>query len=341
VQLVEAGKVFRTGTSPSLAALVCLLPYAVFVALLFCLDVLLPSSSSYADQLQDMGVGTALRNVWLYGIMPVEFFTRSMGPVTAVLGKLLYLVSVPAVCLGMVRTWREHYLYAAFTGLFMALLILWPGIQGLRYIFPVMPFYLFFLFHGLNEAAAYLATHIHARPSLPVPAAAYGAVCAALFGLTVSGQAFHALANPGEVMEGPYAPDSAALFHFISEHTRPRDVVIFGKPRALWLYTGRKAIRLTRLEDIMVSRAKYVACRKNDPVDAVLKGRAWVARRVYSNTSFNLYARMRLTPVSLPAEGGEPAGPGNGTAGNREASKKKAQEKGGRRWDGPVRTIIL
>jgi hypothetical protein len=45
----------------------------------------------------------------------------------------------------------------------------------------------------------------------------------------------------GPFRQGVSTPEAAALFEFIREHTHPDDVVVFQKPRALALYTGRQA----------------------------------------------------------------------------------------------------
>jgi hypothetical protein len=298
VQIMERGRTSRYrrpawSMSP-------FLPYAAFLILLFVLDSLLPSSSSYTDQLGDMGMQSVVRNILLYGVMPVDFFTKSMGPPLSILGKILFLVSFPALCLGLYRCGREHYLYFVFSGLFMSLLILWPGIQGPRYIFPVIPFYLFFIFQGMDEAAASISLPFPRRDPLLKPAVVFGLVSVFIFGITVSLQAYHTATHRGEMPDGPYTRDSTALFQYISCQTRTQDVIIFSKPRAMWLFTRRKAIRLTSLDDIMVSRAKYIACRRDDAVDRELRKKIWIARRVFANDTFSLYARMCISPVSIP-----------------------------------------
>jgi hypothetical protein len=322
VQLVESVRSYRLSRTLPFRFTAFLAPYAVFFVLASALEIWLPSSSSYADQLGDFGWGSVTRNLMLYAKLPVDFFTTSMGPWLTVAGKLLFLISIPALCLGAVRTAGGSCLFILFPALYMALLIAWPGVQGLRFMFPVMPFFLLFLFQGMDGAASRLSLMPGQRLGVLSPAAAYGAVALLIFGATSLGQAFRAVQHPGYVLDGPYTRDSASLFGFIAHNTRKDDVVIFSKPRAMWLFAGRRSVRLSRLEDIMVSEARFIACRRDDPVDKALHNKIWIAKKVYVNDSFSLYARMSARPEPMKTGSDPPVRKVSGTKGGQGAKKK-------------------
>lgn len=48
-------------------------------------------------------------------------------------------------------------------------------------------------------------------------------------------------ADFGPIKEGPFKKESVELFEFIKQNTKPDDVFIFHKPRALSLFTKRSA----------------------------------------------------------------------------------------------------
>lgn len=298
VQVIQrARSPWRQGV-PSLRSLSCLIPYAAFIFLVLALNALLPSRIGFIGKLAEMNVESIIRNIELCGAIPADFFTAAMSPFCAALGKLLFLISLPALCLGLFKAVREQYLFIVFSTLFLVLLILWPGIQGQRHAFPLLPFFLFFVFHGLGEAASLYPPFTGKRAG-HLPAWGFGITTAALFCITVAGQTYHVLTHPGVELDGPFSRESAALFRRIADNTRKGDVVVFHDPCAMWLFTGRNAIELERIEDIMVSQAGFIACRKNDSMDLLLRKKRGVACMVYANGSSALYERMRPGPISL------------------------------------------
>jgi len=110
------------------------------------------------------------------------------------------------------------------------LLILLQPIE-MRYLFPLMPFYLFYAFLGIRavsktkeiETLAFLAILI-------------------VFPIAYSAQ--YARLDYGPISEGITKTETQQLFDYIRKETREDDVFAFRKPKALALFTGRRASAL-------------------------------------------------------------------------------------------------
>jgi hypothetical protein len=194
-----------------------------------------------------------------------------------------------------------------FAGLSLLLLVFWPYAEwNERYLVPVLP--LFFLYAA--EALRGLESATGRR---------LAGCAAAAVGLLVLGSyaACYTRLDAGPVREGVAHPDSVALFEFVRAHT-PRDaVVVFQKPRALALYTGRRAsafnIRAGAQhfqEHIDRIRATYLVLGEDFP-ESVRALREFVRRRpghverVYDNPHFTVY-RLGEPPLAAHHPGRSP-----------------------------------
>ena len=145
---------------------------------------------------------------------------------------ILYGCLLTLACVGYIARLREgptvYELFAAFNCM---LLVLWPAAEAdPRFLMPILP--LFFLYVG--EGLCRLRATSMRRVEAPVAA---GLTLAVL----VSYAGWYTRLEVGPVRDGVSTPEAAALFHWIRERTEPEDVFLFQKPRALALYTQRRA----------------------------------------------------------------------------------------------------
>jgi len=110
------------------------------------------------------------------------------------------------------------------------LLILLQPIE-MRYLFPLMPFYLFYAFLGIRAVS-----QTKERESL--------AFLAILIVFLVTYSAQYARLDYGPIREGVTKAESQQLFDYIRKETNEADVFAFRKPKALALFTGRRASAL-------------------------------------------------------------------------------------------------
>lgn len=63
---------------------------------------------------------------------------------------IAYIVTLPFVVIGLIRPIRVGHHMLIYILLTYALFVLWPHKQGLRFLFPVLPFYILFFVSGLS-----------------------------------------------------------------------------------------------------------------------------------------------------------------------------------------------
>jgi len=257
------------------------LPYAVFLLLTMFLIKLLPHENTYADILSFWGADTILGNMIYYAKLPSSFFKVLMPQA----GKIIYIITIPFVFMGVIVTFKKDYLYHIFLFLTVCLHIIWPGKQGLRYIFPIMPFYLYFLVSGLNKFNDFIPK-LTDKTKITIVA---GLLLMALFLATIF-QSIYLQKKHNTLPQGPYHKDSVELFHYISLNTPQDSSIVFFKPRVMMLYANRKSARIYNYEKIREHDIDYIVSNRN--WNRPLKSKNHTA--IFSNNSFALYEVKNL-----------------------------------------------
>lgn len=195
-------------------------PYLAFGACWAAIQ-LIPGGTSYLGSGHVEGliaepVQTVWRNAVYYFYAPGALFDAPK-PLRPFIGFAFYgLIAV--------GVWRRRYsdiviLLACVT--YIALLVPYPFRQA-RFLFPVLPFLLYFAYHGLKWLAAQR-----------VVAGTVAVICLAV---TVA-----KWSNEHLPIEGPYSAEARELWRYVE--TTPLDTVfLFWKPRSLTFYGGRRAI---------------------------------------------------------------------------------------------------
>lgn len=155
---------------------------------------------------------------------------------------------------------------------YFAVIVIWPSADGLRMILPLIPAFVFYLLFGMTSlpfipAALRVLTSLLISGSCPRAAtvrerffrellptctapllsrldgrltARAGGLALLLFSLC-SFAAAYAATDFGPFRSGIQTRPATELFEFVRMQTRPDDVCLFFKPRALALYTGRRS----------------------------------------------------------------------------------------------------
>jgi hypothetical protein len=131
---------------------------------------------------------------------------------------------------GAVRIWKSgHRLPIAFSVVYGATVVLWPFHEGVRMLIPLIPFYFLACVVGLAVAAAKTR-----RWSFVV----LGLACVPIVGAYWRG--YHRVETVYEE-ERIESASARSLFHTVRTSTPDTAVLIFKKPRALALLTGRRS----------------------------------------------------------------------------------------------------
>lgn len=258
-----------------------LLPYATAGVLLLAVNAWLPDGGMSHAAMLHPNLKIVLGNAAYYFRLPAEFLNCAGSlPVSA----LLLVLGL----IGWAEVGRREYHFSAYVGLTVGMYLVWPAQQGLRFLYPVLPFLAYFVVRGLVRACSWLGE----RAGRWVPPAVLGATAAAL--LVASAQQVRQNWSAGCRPDGPLAPASRQMFDYLRTQTPAGAVVVFFKPRAAQLFTGRPAFATDRPADLR--RADFVVLRKGgggSPQVAELPTAATgdVFDPVYENPQFRVYRR--------------------------------------------------
>ncbi len=190
--------------------------------------MLIPVDGSYLDQLvfhPTLFVHNALSLVKAMGLFAANGYSDGLHQ-----GLFLVLTAFALAGLGLrLRTaLGVHEFFAVFYGL---AIIVWPSSAwNQRFLLPLVPLYAAYVLHGIRAACSFLPRTV----SVPVGIGLAAALLASYVGL-------YTRMEFGTLREGISKPESVALFNYIRDHTSREDVFLFQKPRALALFTDRKA----------------------------------------------------------------------------------------------------
>jgi 4-amino-4-deoxy-L-arabinose transferase-like glycosyltransferase len=153
---------------------------------------------------------------------------------------------------------REDTHILLFFILYYSAMVIWPEWQGIRFVFPVLPIFIYFAFQGINFLIKKLPER--SRPVGTWASSLLWIVLAGVF-LFISGTRAYSNLNNNRDINGPFESFSDEVFRFIQNETPSDSVIIFFKPRALRLFTDRNSIMVLECESLL--KGDYFAQHKN------------------------------------------------------------------------------
>ncbi len=206
-------------------------------------SVLFPGGGeSYFAEYQIFQIKTALGSISSY----FQVFGRFFGE--QIIWKILYYLMTVFFLLGLWKRQKEDVVFILFFAFYIILLISWPYMQGPRFIFPLLPIFIYFTFQGMKYVLGKLP-EIHALTGQWL---FYGfwSLIAIIFLFNSGINAYSNLKNH-RAINGPYDSFSKEVYNYIKEKTPAESVVIFFKPRAMRLMTNRDSIMITQCNHIL------------------------------------------------------------------------------------------
>jgi 4-amino-4-deoxy-L-arabinose transferase-like glycosyltransferase len=157
----------------------------------------------------------------------------------------LYYLLVIFFLLGAWEKRKQEPVFLLFFLLWMLVHITYPYWQGPRYIFPLLPIFIYFTFQGMKAVIQDLPAQYHFTGRN----AMYGfwVLLAGIFLFVSTRSASINLQNNREV-NGPFDPYSIEVYDYIKEQTSPDSVVVFFKPRVMLMMTERPTIMSTECD---------------------------------------------------------------------------------------------
>src|SRR6185437_6701026 len=187
--------------------------------------------ASYVDQLR-LGprafVAVLLRNTVTYAWSLATFWSTPYGHLFR--DCLFALMTLLALVAYLKRIRVGPGIYEIFLPLYLLVVLLWPNPGGERYLLPIFPLYAFYSLDALTAIA----------PRLRVPWPQYASAAIIVVVVLAYASEF-GREEYGPFRDGMENAQTKQLFEFIRSDTRPDDVFVFRRPRALSLYTDRSA----------------------------------------------------------------------------------------------------
>jgi hypothetical protein len=143
---------------------------------------------------------------------------------------------------------KQEPIFLLFFGFWMIVHITYPYWQGPRYIFPLLPIFIYFTFQGMKAGISKLPQEHHQMGQRVF----YGfwLLIAGIFLFTSSANAYGNLQN-NRTINGPFDPYSREVYDYIKQETPPDSVVIFFKPRVMVIMTDHPTIMSTECDRML------------------------------------------------------------------------------------------
>ncbi|HXF85873.1 MAG TPA: glycosyltransferase family 39 protein [Anaerolineales bacterium] len=215
---------------------------STFAVLFVAAMLLFPSGGeSYLAQYST----TSLQQMYGFAIAYFKIFGRFFGEGEGWL-YLYYFVFI-FFLLGVWKNRREGVFFIVFFVLWMLVHIPYPYWQGPRYIFPLLPIFIYFAFEGMKLVVAMLP-----RNYASVGRGIFFGFWVLMAGVFLFQSGINAYENlrSGRQINGPFDPYSIQVYEYIKEKTPPESIVIFFKPRAMRLMTGHLSLMIYECEEI-------------------------------------------------------------------------------------------
>lgn len=170
---------------------------------------------------------------------------------------MFFTLAVIFFLIGIFSSFRKNLIALAYVVTTLGLYITWPETQGLRFLYPILPLCLLIAADGWQRLAEKLSDRIKPLARW-IGLGAVGALI--VLSLIISAQSAISNLRNGREINGPFDPYSAEMFAFIREQTPPDSVIVFFRPRAMRLLTGRDSFLSLECERIPLG--DYLAISK-------------------------------------------------------------------------------
>ena len=216
---------------------------AVFAVLWIVNMLLFPGGGeSYLSQYKNLTVDLVIGFIGAYFKVYGWFFGDAAG------WQYLYYFVLAFALLGAWIRRREELYFILFFIIWMLVHITYPYWQGPRYIFPLLPIFIYFAFQGMKFAIGKLSEKYQVMGQRVM----YGfwIAIAGYFLVTSSVSAYHNV-QTGRKINGPFDPMSVEVYDWVARKTPPDSVLIFYKARVMRLMTNHPSIMINQCDGML------------------------------------------------------------------------------------------
>ncbi|MEP7133483.1 MAG: glycosyltransferase family 39 protein [Chloroflexota bacterium] len=215
--------------------------------------ILLPNGGeSYFSQYSALSLESIRKFTVAYFYLFGEFFGKSTGQT------FLYYFIFLLFLFGAWKRKKEDMFFILFSILWMIIHITWPYLQGARFIFPLLPIFIYFAFQGTN---AVIETLKHRQEQGRYIFYAFWLLVTAMLLYGSISQAHDNLQRERRI-GGPFDPFTKQVYAYVKQKTPSDSVIVFFKPRVMTLMTDHLSIMSTKCDRLLTG--DYVVISKKD-----------------------------------------------------------------------------
>lgn len=217
------------------------IPYAIFIVGFAIVSITLSSGGGgHFGALADINIKSILHNLYSYTMRFSQFFELNERDFA-----ILAICLAPFLLLGIRECLKSaessaNLFYAIFALGFFTLLILWLESFGLRFVFILLPFLIFWSVMGFSA-------------SKKIYSYAMGVILLFILGgfayLNVVDFAFKdKIGRHSNIISGKYSQETMQIWEVIKQNTPQDSIIISLKPRATYLNTHRRSFATAKIE---------------------------------------------------------------------------------------------
>ncbi len=245
------------------------LPYFIFVAFYLLNYVLFPKGNANHYDLFWSKLS------WELILKNAIYYVRLFSSYFFIKNEFLLFLLFPLL-VGIFSYWKKQLHFITYTILMLLIYLIWPAQQGMRFVFPILPFILYFIVKGLQVLSLFLKLRQRYLSIL---------LASSLFFLIYQSiQRIVDFSNTDTNLA--YNSETKLMYIYISENIPEKEVIGFAKPRVLRLFTGRNSI-LSDISHFDSSGLSYLLIRKED----IPSGRVISYKKVYETKKLILVRR--------------------------------------------------
>jgi len=198
--------------------------------------------TSYLALYAGFSIDALKGNLVGYSLLFEEFFTTIPGQA------LFFGVFIVLFFFGLITRFKADLLFVLYSALYLIVLWTWPEWQGYRFLFPMLPFFIYFAIQGIRETVKRAGTTYN--KAVQKGAHTFLLLITILFAYSAGSNAYINLRDDRKI-NGPFDPYSMETYDFVKANTPVDSVIVFFKPRAMRLMTDRNSLALTECDRIV------------------------------------------------------------------------------------------
>ena len=164
---------------------------------------------------------------------------------------IIGLVFIVIAIFGAFLNFKKHLHFTIFILSNMFILIIWPARQGIRYLFPILPFITFFFL----QAIIFIQEKLNINSK-------YQRYILILCVIAISSYSVIKLYSKNELSNQAYTSEMVEIYNYIAQIDASDNIIGFRKPRVLWLFSGARSV-YTDLNHFDDSIASYLLIKKD------------------------------------------------------------------------------